>query len=212
LLVGGEEAADASAAASALATVRRRGAAGPPTQVHHLQGRNVNRMTETAGNATLRVANVTMPPEGVDLNGAIRGSITINFSTVDPNIISRNGGGSNNSTNNILAVPSVSFINPYGQQGMEVIMPAINDLMEHYTNQSTSNDTNVPPSENNPAMPPSENNPVAVNNNVTLIENVEQHETYKAKSKKKKATVQTEEQIVQSLGSAVSSSVIPFPV
>jgi len=91
-------------------------------------------------------------------------------------------------------------------------MPAINDLMEHYTNQSTSNDTNVPPSENNPAMPPSENNPVAVNNNVTLIENVEQHETYKAKSKKKKATVQTEEQIVQSLGSAVSSSVIPFPV
>lgn len=169
-------------------------------------------MTQTAGNATLRVANVTQPPEGVNLNGGMRGSILINFSTVHPNITGRNGGGSNNSTNNILAVPSVSVINPYGQQGMEAIMPAINNIMEHYTNQSSSNDTNVPPSENNPVVPPSENNPVAVNDNVTLIENVEQHETYKAKSKKKKATVLTEEQIVQSLGSAVSSSVIPFPV
>lgn len=178
---------------------RRRGATDAPTLPQHLVGRNVNRMEETTSNAVMRFSRVTQPQPNVDLGNALRSQILISVNNVSRGIIPRNGGGVSNANaaNSILSQPAVTVVNPGGLEAIRAVMPALQEILNHYDNNNNNDEEQATETTET-------ENPVQVSSNVTLIETAQQHENHKSSTKRKKAAVQNDDQIVAALGPAVS--------
>ena len=101
----------------------------------------MNRMEESSFNAVMRFAGVTQPPPNADLGNAYRHQMLISLTNVPRGIVPRNGGGVSNANaaNSILSQPVVTVVNPGGLEALRAVMPALQEVLQHYDENNNNN-------------------------------------------------------------------------
>lgn len=186
-----------AAAASTRTRTKGRKATEACSQPTQLVDKAARRSAACAENAALRYARATRPAEGADMNGAYAQQVVITVNNVAKKQ-TRNGGGSTASTRNrTLEDPNVRVVAPAGlnDQALAAMHKALTDEMERRQSGGSSVARSSSPLREG---------------NVTFAVGEEHLEKLRGATKKAPKG-QTQQQVNQNLGAALSSQTFGSP-
>lgn len=182
LLDGGDIAAETSAAFAARTNAKTRTVNQPPVRIQQLNDRVVDRCIASAEMSAMKVAEVTLPPSGVDFGEAITATITITIT----NVARTDAHGRRAPNQQIDEEPVVTIICPAGKRALELALPAFTDAIRRM-NIDDSDVGNIPTS------------PIKIRRNAVLITNDAQMKKYQGSKIRRKAMALTDSEIDQSV-------------
>ena len=88
-------------------------------------------MGYVAANVVLGFGHVTKPQDGVDLGNVHRSQVLTNLNNISRKVTANKGGGTDETTNVVMAKPAVSIINPGGRNALEFAFHATKEASGH---------------------------------------------------------------------------------